>query len=217
MIEQKAVHAEITCSRDNPLKRGGNHLSFLMKAEGDQTFFNAAVQRAYVGPEFPAGSVEHTVTFSMRFDGTTGDVNASALFGAFGNAPGSSNFVPASSWLVRVSASGSLKWQAYDGPRDGGAFDIKRMREIGGRGAGLLVKLGQVYTITIHNRPYEGSYDVEVSDGVQTVKSEGLGYRSKKEDWAPATPSLAFQSQLASADNTVSFSVDSIRVVAGEQ
>jgi len=205
------VKAAVECIKTAPLDGGESYLQFFMAAEGDEKYFNASVQRGYV-----ASAPDHVISFKIRFDDAVREAKASDFFGAFGNAMKSSNFVPASSWMVRVDVGGTKTWNTYDGFQDGGTFSPAQMREIGGRGKGLAAEAGQVYTITITNRPSEGRYDVEVTDGRRTVKSEGLGYRSAKENWAPVESGIAFHSQLGNAANTVAFSFDSVRITAGK-
>jgi hypothetical protein len=204
------VTGAVECIKTAPLAEGGNYVAFRMAAEGDAKYFNASVQRGYVVPEG-----DHVITFKIRLDDDVKSTKASDFFGAFGNAMKSSNFVPASSWMVRVDVGGAGKWNTYDGLQDGGRFAPVQMREVGGGGKGLSAKRGVVYTITITNRPSEGRYDVEITDGQRTVRSEGLGYRSAKENWAPTEAGIAFQSQLGNAANAVSFSFDSVRIMAG--
>jgi hypothetical protein len=210
LIKAPTITGDVECSHASPLAGGGNYLAFHMAAKGDAKYFNASVQRGYVAP-----ATDHVITFKIRLDEVGREAKTSDFFGAFGNAMKSSNFVPASSWMVRVDVGGTGKWNAYDGLQDGGTFAPVQMREIGGRGKGLAAKKGQVYTITIANRPSEGRYDVEVTDGQRTVKSEGLGYRAAKENWAPVESGIALQSQLGNEANTVSFSFDSVRIAAG--
>lgn len=207
-----------TVINTTPMNGGGNYLSSVVTTpSGDRTQWNAAVSRQYTSFGNVDTSLDHTITFSLRLDSTNGFAAGGDVFGAFGGSTASNNFVGTSTWAVRAmgaaigSSVPSMTWAAYNGGQDGGLFNSGNLVQVG---TGLSLVQGTVYTFTIDVQPSTLSYDVSVTNGVNTVSQTGLGFRSSS---APANPFVSFGSQFSTTSgvltDTLTFSADSVTVV----
>ncbi len=187
-----------------------SHLAFDMQVGSpSQEYNNASVMRKYRDADRP-----HTIRFKIQVNKAEGFDVSSDFVGAFGGDRPRTNFTIDSTWAVRTigKTPSDWRWAAYHGDANGGAFSGKKMEEIGGWGKGMSVKIGKTYEITIKNYPKKGTYDISVSDGRDSVSAEGLRYRAKEEDWAPAESAIAFQAQTKESGDSVHFSIYEVEI-----
>lgn len=176
---------------------------------GAQEYNNAAVVRSYENAD-----ETHVIRFKIRPDRAEGCEVGSDFIGVFGGASAASNFVTSSSWAVRsLGKDPSVwKWAAYHGEVNGGLFDGKLMREIGGSGKGMRIEMGETYEVTITNHPKDGTYDVSISHDGNVVEATGLLYRSTASDWSPQEAWIGFQAQTDQSGGLIAFSVTDISI-----
>ncbi len=203
-----------TVVNTSPLHSGGNYLSLNMTASGDRTQYNAAVYRNYTNYGSVSVSQPYSITFDIRADSLVGFSAAGDFVGFFGGT-GTSNFTTNSTWCIRAlggvtSGKPSFTWLAYDGGRDGGSYAAANLVVIGG-GEGLAFSIDTIYSFTIDVDPATGSYDVSVTDGLTTVASSNLGFRSAEAFWAGTR--IGFGGQVNSASDSMSLSIDNIAII----
>ena len=201
----------------SPLKSGtGNYLT-VTRTSGSGSGSQEGVYRQWSESVVPTTNFTR-LTFDYRLQpnanfSSAADVYSISLNSVPGASPGGNSTVYIRAFGAATGAMAAREWCVFNGdPGFANGYDIARFRP-----SGLIAQPGVTYRFTVaiyagsaagvSNGKTNGTYDVTITDGTNTVTVINSGFRSAAYS---AGGYLAFAMQQDNATDNLAFSVDSI-------
>jgi hypothetical protein len=201
----------------SPLKPGtGNYLT-VTRTSGSGSGSQEGVYRQWSESALPTTNFTR-LTFDLRLEpnanfSTAADAYSVSLNSVSGVSPGANSTVYIRAFGAANGAMAAREWCVFNGdPGLVNAYDLARFRP-----TGLVAQPGVTYHFTVdifagmgagtYNGKTNGTYDVTITDGTNTVTVVNSGFRSAAYS---AGGYLAFAAQQDVATDNLAFSVDSI-------
>ncbi len=197
-----------TVTNASPLVTGGgNYLSITANGTGEK-----AIRRQFDGSVSGQDVTQpYQIKFNIRIDSRTGWDAASDVISIMDRSTAGSATSTTSAFIIRVygATPGASKpanqWLLYNGAKDDGAFDVNKLVD-----SGMAVAVGTTYQFTINLNPANRDYTVSIYDGVNTVNSSAMGFRTSA---FSGREHLHFHNIQSAAQDSTVFSIDRIEVI----